>query len=419
MSEKVYSFQTIDKALMVKINTFPDGMDRDLRKQFDWCSLIRFSVLNPEDPEKEVIQRKIFEEGFDDIKMDRAVGSVLGMPLGDSLGAPMEFSAIRYGSDELQDMGQEDIWKGKRYNHFGLRPGQWTDDASMGLCIADSLLVNRGFNPLDLRLRFYNWVHLGYNNAFGYDKKPRHSIGLGGNISMSISEFTRRQIPFTEAGDIKTSGNGSVMRLSPAPVYFWNNIEDAMLYSYQQSKTTHQGDEAAECCRLLAWVIVTAINWEGTPTAIQVLDALSAEDSPFKSPLYAVTCLSKGIPEERHEENEHLTLADRNWNWKDPEFRYSPHRARVQPGYVGSYAMDATAMALHCVYSTTSLKEAMLKAANLCGDADSVTSVVGQVCGAIYGCSAIPKHWIRFMQQWDNNGDIALRAYKIYTKNPL
>eukprot|EP01096_Ripella_sp_DP13-Kostka_P005128 TRINITY_DN177_c0_g1_i1.p1 TRINITY_DN177_c0_g1~~TRINITY_DN177_c0_g1_i1.p1 ORF type:complete len:427 (-),score=133.25 TRINITY_DN177_c0_g1_i1:391-1548(-) len=267
MTEKVYSFQTIDKALMVKINTFPDGMDRDLRKQFDWCSLIRFSVLNPEDPDKEVIQRKIFEEGFDDIKMDRAVGSVLGMPLGDSLGAPMEFSAIRYGSDELQDMGQEDIWKGKRYNHFGLRPGQWTDDASMGLCIADSLLVNRGFNPLDLRLRFYNWVHLGYNNAFGYDKKPRHSIGLGGNISMSISEFTRRQIPFTEAGDIKTSGNGSVMRLSPAPVYFWNNIEDAMLYSYQQSKTTHQGDEAAECCRLLAWVIVTAINWEGTPTA--------------------------------------------------------------------------------------------------------------------------------------------------------
>lgn len=404
---------------MIKINTFPDGMDREFRKQFDWCSLCRFSIFNPDDPDKQIIQRKIFDEGFDDIKMDRAVGSVLGCPLGDSLGAPMEFSAVRYGQTELQDMGQEDIWFGRSYNHFSLKPGQWTDDASMGLCLADSLLVNRGFNALDLRLRFYNWVHLGYNNAFGYDKKPRHSIGLGGNISMSISEFTRHHIEYTEAGDRRTSGNGSVMRLSPAPVYFWDDIDKAMLHSYQQSKTTHQGDEAAECCRLLAWVIVRAINWEGTPTAIQVLDALSAEDSTFDSPLYAIQCMAKSRAEERHPENEHLDLIDRNWTWKDPNFRYSPHRARVQPGYVGSYSMDATAMALHCIYTTTSLRDAMIKCANLCGDADSVTSVVGQLAGAIYGCSSIPKHWIRFLQQWDNNGDIALRAYKMYTKNPI
>lgn len=39
-------------------------------------------------------------------------------------------------------------------NRFGLRPGQWTDDFSMGVCLADSLLVSKGFQPLDLRMRF-------------------------------------------------------------------------------------------------------------------------------------------------------------------------------------------------------------------------------------------------------------------------
>jgi ADP-ribosyl-[dinitrogen reductase] hydrolase len=58
----------------------------------------------------------------------------------------------------------------------------------------------------------------------------------------------------------------------------------------------------------------------------------------------------------------------------------------------------------------------MLKSANLCGDADSVTSVTGQIAGAIYGATSIPKDWIKIQQQWDNNGEIALRAYKLFYK---
>lgn len=65
---------------------------------------------------------------------------------------------------ELKDLEQDDVWHNPRYNRFRLRPGQWTDDASMGLCLADSLLVNHGFVPTDLRLRFLNWVRrLGFS----------------------------------------------------------------------------------------------------------------------------------------------------------------------------------------------------------------------------------------------------------------
>lgn len=70
-------------------------------------------------------------------------------------------------------------------------------------------------------------------------------------------------------------------------------------------------------------------------------------------------------------------------------------------------------MALHCVYSTESFAEATLKAANLCGDADSVCAVTGQLAGALYGVSAIPEGWLKRLRQWDG-GTIAARALMLY-----
>ena len=101
---------------------------------------------------------------------------------------------------------------------------------------------------------------------------------------------------------------------------------------------------------------------------------------------------------------------NRNWNWKDPNFRYSEYRSKLQPGYIGSYCMDGLAMALHVLYTTNSFEEAILKGVNLCGDADSVGSVIGQIAGAFYGLDSIPKDWIETINKWDNN-EIALRGY--------
>eukprot|EP01121_Diplochlamys_sp_Union-15-3_P021758 TRINITY_DN898_c0_g1_i4.p1 TRINITY_DN898_c0_g1~~TRINITY_DN898_c0_g1_i4.p1 ORF type:complete len:203 (-),score=36.76 TRINITY_DN898_c0_g1_i4:67-675(-) len=202
------------------------------------------------------------------------------------------------------------------------------------------------------------------------------------------------------------------MRLAPVPLYYHNDIKQAEEIAYKQSKTTHKGEEAAECSRLLAHCIVTAIHGDGTK---QFLNKLP---ETFKSPLYSVTCLAASECEKEHEENVKLKLEDRRWNWKLPNFRYSENRARSQPGYVGSYAMDALAMALHCVYTTDSITEALLKCANIRGDADTVCAVTGQIAGAIYGASKIPKIWIQILQQWDN-GDIALKAYKLFNRKNI
>lgn len=96
------------------------------------------------------------------------------------------------------------------------------------------------------------------------------------------------------------------------------------------------------------------------------------------------------------------------------EHQFSPARAAAQPGYVGSYAMDAAAMALHCVWVTDSAKDALLLAANHRGDADSVAAVTGALCGALYGAAALPRDWVAAVQRWDGGGSIAERALLLH-----
>ena len=406
-----------------RLNRFPDGLDAcgALRAELAGSSLNRCSVLDPLDPEKQLVQEKLLHGGFT-VQESRAIASLLGNVIGDSLGAPLEFSPVRYGSTELKDFGQQEVWSKPGYNSFGLKPGQWTDDASMALCLADTLLVHQRLEPQDLRLRFLNWWAFGYNNAFGYDTaSARHggSVGLGGNISQSMSEFYRHRTPYTEAGDRYTSGNGSLMRNGPVPVFFAHEREAALDAAYKQSKTTHQGDEAAAACQLLTHVVVAAINHESREPAAIIASVLGELGTSFTTDCYGVQCVARSEQEQRCAENKTSELADRNWNWKHAEYRYSPHRAAMQPGYIGSYAMDNIAMSLHCIWTTTSFTAALLKAANLRGDSDSVCAVVGQMAGAIYGVEAIPHHWIQLVQRWDNNGDVALKAWKLYHHSPL
>lgn len=347
--------------------------------------------------------------------LGRSLGCVLGNIVGDALGAPLEFSSLRYGVIELRGLCHEEVWKTGEYNRFNLKPGQWTDDGAMALCIMDSLLCSNGFDAYDVRQRFHAWNVHGYNNAFGRDphKQSRHSVGLGGNISQSMGEWVEKGTAATTAGDRFTSGNGSVMRNGPIPVWFRNDVEAGMDAASRQSRTTHGGDEASELCRLLTFVCTGFINGSGR----ELLDDLSG----FTSTSYAVTCLAKAQCEEAHEQNSDPIfggLDRRRWDWKSPNHRYCKDRAAESPGYIGSYAMDNVSMALHCVYFTKNFSEATLKVANLRGDADSVCAVVGQLAGALYGASSIPMEWLAKVNEWDG-GTIAARALMLHNREQI
>jgi ADP-ribosylglycohydrolase len=332
-----------------------------------------------------------------------------------------------------------------------LKPGQWTDDSSMGLCLLDSLIAHPNFDPIDCMMRFVMWTHLGYNNAFGFDGERRSdrssmlgqgSVGLGGNISMSISEFLRTPRAFTTAGDCNTNGNGSVMRLCPVAVRFWCDSRRAMEVAAQSSRTTHQGFEAAMCSRLLAFttcaMISASCDQVGNPVSgrsqekFRVLFRLALsefcqfiekETPACEFPAQVQSAAAAAAMQQAHDDAVAGVLAiarsisqnaDRNWNWQDKDgFSYSQSRTSKQGGYVGSYCMDAMAMAFYRCYHSDSYTDAVLRAAGMGGDADSVASIVGQILGAYYGHSVIPYSWARAVWHWDK-GSVLGRVKQLH-----
>jgi ADP-ribosylglycohydrolase len=340
------------------------------------------------------IKKKFMEKKEFSMIEKLSMGSMLGMAIGDAMGAPVEFQPLSYTYDTIKDMGE------KTRGNFDLKPGQWTDDTSMGLCLADSLIEKKGeFKPRDIMMRFLLWWFYGYNNAFRFDNISRHSVGLGGNISGSFRTYlaTYGQNEYTIYGNKETSGNGSIMRNAAIPICYYRDGKSALYYAGLQSKITHQGDEASGCCQLLTFIIVKILNGG------QLKDILNNLGNEFQSDCCkSVYCLANS-EQEGNDKN-------RNWNWKDQNFKYSEERARNNPGYIGSYCMDGLAMALHVLYYTNTFVDAILKAVNLRGDADSVGSVVGQIAGAYYGIDNIPKEWINTINNWDGN-EIALRGY--------
>lgn len=91
-----------------------------------------------------------------------AYGALVALVVGDALGAPLEFRSLSYdAAAQPRVVGFDDaVWRTQGCNKFGLLPGQWTDDASMALCLAESLIAHGALHPHDLRLRFMLWWNL-------------------------------------------------------------------------------------------------------------------------------------------------------------------------------------------------------------------------------------------------------------------
>ena len=141
------------------------------------------------------------------------------------------------------------IWIRENEGQFNLQPGQWSGGTSMGLCIADSLLINNGIiDPHDLIMRFIAWMLGGYNNTFRFNEKygllPRESVGLEENISRALYFYFRYRSVETLIGNKDTSGKGSIIRNAAIPICFHYDIALACEMARKQSLTTYQGLEA-------------------------------------------------------------------------------------------------------------------------------------------------------------------------------
>ena len=136
---------------------------------------------------------------------DKARGMFVGLAVGDALGAPVEF--LPDPSDVyIKEMGDKIE---HFHENYRAPKGVWTDDTEMALCIADSLLVNKGYDSYDIMRRFSAWVNEGYRT---YDGKP--ACDVGGQTIRAIEDFEREPVIF-ENDTTESAGNGAIMRLAP------------------------------------------------------------------------------------------------------------------------------------------------------------------------------------------------------------
>lgn len=356
-------------------------------------------------------------------QINRSVGSIIGMAIGDAFGAPLEFLDIQSNIDPNHNLKYDAhktdkfIYKGK-FKKYNLKLGQWTDDCSMGLCIADSLLLKKKYDGSDIRRRFWNWWNNGYNNAFRFDngRENKHSVGLGGNIRKSLNAInSNHNVPPIFDNGSNDSGNGSIMRLCPIPIAYHGNINEALKYSELSSKTTHTGNLASECCRLMCFIIVKAINRKNNDNIQKFLNDV----------LTKYVKINKNIDKnilKLINANERENSKELCWNWRKKNLDFDntlKNRGKiyngnpVSSGYFGSYCVDALAIAFNSLYNTNNFNDAILRCVNMLGDADSTGSVTGQIAGAFYGYNSINKNFIKEVNKWDNY-EIQLRGILLY-----
>jgi len=277
---------------------------------------------------------------FDD--MDRWRGCLLGLACGDAVGTTVEFRA-RGSFPPVADMTGG--------GPFGLVAGEWTDDTSMALCLATSLVHCRGHDARDQMARYVNWWQWGYLSSTG------SCFDIGMTVQAALNRF--RTTGESDAGnpDPRTAGNGSLMRLAPVPMWFAPDLAAVRAMARASSRTTHAAPEALDCCELFAELVLRALQ------------------GAAKAELRAAPAPAGGSPRVRE-------IAGGGYLWKPAE--------RIEGS---GYCVDSLEAALWCFHRTDSFEAAVLAAANLGDDADTTAAIVGQLAGAHYGAQAIPSRW--------------------------
>lgn len=193
--------------------------------------------------------------------LDRFRGALLGLAVGDALGATVEFHT-RGHFPSLTDMiggGPHDV-----------EPGQRTDDTSMALCLAESLVEQKDFDAADQMRRYVRWWREGYNSSKSY------CFDIGHTTRGALQRFEDTGNPYSGDTHPGTAGNGSLMRLAPVSLRYAHDHDEAVARAADSSRTTHGAAEAVDACRWFASLLHGAL--EGRDKAA-LLDARAAAAS--------------------------------------------------------------------------------------------------------------------------------------------
>lgn len=285
---------------------------------------------------------------------DRRRGALIGMAVGDALGAAVEFQ--RPGTFEP-------VTDYRTGGPHRLNPGEWTDDTSMALALADSI-AKVGWDLDDQARRYIDWWRNGKYSVNG------RCFDIGNTCRNSLADYhLMGNVRKAASTDGFSSGNGSIMRLAPVPIRFVSlfpdRIEELAHFAEESSLVTHASSQCLSACRYFAVILAGLMAGQSREEVL----------SPDWEPLQELRRIKPLAPE-----IEDVALGS--------------FRRLNPPDIKGSgYVVKSLEAALWAFHEAADFREAVLKAVNLGDDADTTGAVCGQLAGACFGEKKIPAAW--------------------------
>lgn len=305
--------------------------------------------------------------------LSRARGALVGLAVGDAVGTTNEFK-VASTFKPITDM----VGGGP----FLLKPGQWTDDTSMALCLADSLLAKGHYDSFDVMERYQRWFSKGYRSS------TDRCFDIGGQVRAALFDFEHEQrVPVT-AERSNRAGNGAIMRLAPVVIagFEHREIREIVVTAGLSARETHYSVEAEAATEVFAALLVGAllgwapehiinVGWASTGHAFDEMAARVISTDP----------------------------AERA-SWESETSGYIVHGLRL---------------AVHGLLDFPSFKDATLAIANMGGDSDTNAAIYGQLGGAYFGIEAIPASWRSTLHQGEEIDALARALVDLRLKPPV
>lgn len=264
--------------------------------------------------------------------IERARACLLGLALGDALGATTEFMT----PVEIR-MKFKVHRKIRGGGWLGLKPGQVTDDTEMSLALARALLERGDWNLQAVAEQFLAWMRA----------RP---VDIGATVRRGINRYRRSgelQTPYNDWD----AGNGAVMRMAPVAIITLGDDKALVRCALEQARLTHNHPLSDAGCLCVGRMVQAALLGADRFRLHQLTRELVA---------------------------------------KHPIFRFNNYH-----GHASGYVVETLQTVFHYLFTTGSFEECLIGVVNQGGDADTTGAIAGMIAGAFYGPGALPTAWLR------------------------